>query len=170
VLPRSHDRFGFGKIWVLGFGFLGISLLWSVYDDFVPVLLQAGRPDFSKGAGVAGFGLGTGTTGFVMGLDNLAALFILPYVGGLSDRIRTRWGRRKPFILIGAPIAAIAFAAAPLTLGKPLGLFMASLFVTLLAMDLFRTPVVALMPDLTPPSLRSPANGIINLWGAWALS
>jgi MFS family permease len=165
VLPRSHDRFGFGKIWVLGFGFLGISLLWSVYDDFVPVLLQAGRPDFSKGAGVAGFGLGTGTTGFVMGLDNLAALFILPYVGGLSDRIRTRWGRRKPFILIGAPIAAIAFAAAPLTLGKPLGLFMASLFVTLLAMDLFRTPVVALMPDLTPPSLRSPANGIINFMG-----
>jgi Na+/melibiose symporter-like transporter len=157
--------FGFGKIFVLGFGFLGISLLWSVYDDFVPVLLQAGRPDFAKGAGITGFGLGIATTGLIMGLDNFAALFILPFVGGFSDRIHTRWGRRKPFIMIGAPIAAVAFALAPFTLGKPLALFMASLIVTLLAMDLFRTPVVALMPDLTPPNLRSQANGIINFMG-----
>ncbi len=162
---RSTPPFAFGRTFVIGFGFLGISLLWSVYNDFVPVLLQAGRPDFSKGAGVQGFALGTAATGLVMGLDNLAAIFILPYVGGISDRIHTRWGRRKPFIMIGAPIAAIAFALAPLTLGKPLALFMVSLLVTLLAMDIFRTPVVALMPDLTPPALRSQANGIINFMG-----
>lgn len=74
-------------------------------------------------------------------------------------------GRRKPFILVGAPIAALAFAAAPLALGKPLALFMAALVATLLAMDIFRIPVVALMPDLTPPPLRSQANGIINFMG-----
>lgn len=159
------QRFDFRKTFVIGFGFLGISLLWSVYNDFVPVLLQAGRPDFSKGAGVQGWGLGTTATGTVMGLDNLAALFILPYIGGVSDRVWTRIGRRKPFILIGAPIAAVAFALAPFALGKPLGFFMGALIVTLLAMDLFRTPVVALMPDLTPPVLRSQANGIINFMG-----
>jgi Na+/melibiose symporter-like transporter len=159
------EKFDFRKIWVLGFGFLGISLLWSVYNDFVPILLQAGRADFSKGAGVAGFAQGTGRTGLIMGLDNLAAIFILPYIGALSDRTRTRIGRRKPFVLIGAPIAAIAFACVPLMLGKPLPLFMAAIIVTLLAMDLFRTPVVALMPDLTPPALRSPSNGVINFMG-----
>ena len=153
----ERSSFDFRRIWVLGFGFLGISLLWQAYNDFVPVLLQAGRPDFPKGAGVQGFAQSISRTGFIMGLDNLAALFILPYVGSLSDRTRTRWGRRKPFIMIGAPVAALAFAAAPFTLGQPLGLFMATLIVTLLAMDLFRTPVVALMPDLTPPRLRSPA-------------
>jgi len=160
-----EGKFDFRKIWVLGFGFLGISLLWAVYNDFVPVLLQAGRPDFSKGAGVNGFGMGTTATGFIIGLDNLAAIFILPYVGGLSDRTWTRFGRRKPFIIIGAPVAAVAFAAVPLTLGHPVPLFMAAIIVTLLAMDLFRTPVVALMADLTPPALRSPANGVINLMG-----
>ncbi len=161
----NAPRFNFGKIFVLGFGFLGISLLWSIYDDFVPIFLQAGRPDFSKGAGVNGFGLGTTQTGFIMGLDNFAAVFILPFVGGFSDRLQTRIGRRKPFILVGAPIAAIAFALAPFALGKPLGLFIASLMITLLAMDIFRTPVVALMPDLTPPALRSQSNGIINFMG-----
>jgi len=157
--------FSYGKTFIIGFGFLGISLLWSVYNDFVPILLQAGRPDFSKGAGIEGFGLGIATTGLVMGLDNFAALFILPYIGGVSDRIFTKIGRRKPFILIGAPIAAVAFAAAPFLLGGPLWMFMAALIVTLLAMDIFRTPVVALMPDLTPRHLRSQANGIINFMG-----
>ncbi len=162
---RSASPFSFSKIWVLGFGFLGISLLWSIYDDFVTLLLQAGRPDFSKGVGVKGFGLSTSQTGLIMGLDNFAALFILPYIGGLSDRTRTAWGRRKPFIAVGAPIAAVAFAVAPLMLGRPIGFFMAALIITLLAMDIFRTPVVALMPDLTPLPYRSQSNGIINFMG-----
>jgi maltose/moltooligosaccharide transporter len=162
---RSDSPFSFTRIWVLGFGFLGISLLWAIYDDLVPIFLQAGRPDFSKGVGVDGFGLSASQTGLIMGLDNFAALFILPYIGGLSDRMRTRWGRRKPFIAVGAPIAAVAFAVAPLMLGKPIIFFMAALIITLLAMDIFRTPVVALMPDLTPLKFRSQSNGIINFMG-----
>jgi len=165
VAQAGRDGFAYYRIWVLGFGFLGVSLLWSVYNDFVPVLLQAGRADFSRGAGVGGFALPVATTGLVMGLDNLAAIFILPWIGAVSDRTRTRWGRRKPFIAVGAPLAALAFASIPFLLGQPLALFMAAVIGTLLAMDLFRTPVVALMPDLTPPRLRSPANGIINFMG-----
>jgi Na+/melibiose symporter-like transporter len=158
-------KFRYGMTWVLGFGLLGITLLWAIYNAYVPIFLQAGRSDFSAGAGVRGFGLGPGITGFIMTLDNLAGLLILPYIGALSDRTRTKWGRRRPFILGGAPIAAIAFAAIPYTLGLALPLFMAAILITLLAMDIFRTPVIALMPDLTPPTYRSPANGIINVMG-----
>ncbi|WP_026370075.1 MFS transporter [Kallotenue papyrolyticum] len=157
--------FSYRRTLILGFGFLGISLLWGIYNAYVPLLLQAGRPDFTKGAGLPGYGLGTTITGFIMTLDNLAALLILPYIGALSDRTHTRLGRRRPYILAGAPVAAMAFAAIPLLNGAPLPVFMAAIIVTLLAMDLFRTPVIALMPDITPSAKRSQANGAINLMG-----
>jgi len=157
--------FTYRRLLLLGFGFMGIQLLWSIFDAFVPILLQAGRDDYSARAGVDGYGLSPGVTGVVMSLDNLAALFILPYVGALSDRIRTRWGRRKPFIAAGAPVGALAFVAIPLALGAPLGVFMVAVIVMLLAMDVFRTPVVALMPDITPSPKRSLGNAMINLMG-----
>ena len=84
-------RVSYWRLVLLGFGFMGISLLWGIYNAYVPIFLQAGRPDFSTSAGVTGFGLSTTLTGFIMTLDNLAALFILPYVGAWSDRLRTSW-------------------------------------------------------------------------------
>lgn len=157
-------KFRAGPIWLLGVGMVGITLLWQIYNAYVPIFLQAGRPDFTRGAGVrGGFALDTATTGFIMTLDNIAALVILPWVGALSDRIRTRWGRRKPFIVIGAPVAALAFAVIPFTPGQPLAVFMSAIALMLLAMDLFRTPITALMADLTPPPQRSFANGILYL-------
>jgi MFS family permease len=157
--------FSYFRLILLGFGFMGVSLLWGIYNAYVPIFLQAGRPDYSTTAGVTGFALGTTLTGFIMTLDNLAALFILPYVGAWSDRIRTRWGRRKPFIAAGAPIALLSFVAIPGTLGGNLGWFMLAIFIMLFSMDLFRTPVIALMPDITPSPQRSQANGVINLMG-----
>ena len=136
--------FRYSGLLLLGFGFMGISLLWSIFDAFAPILLQAGRPDYSSRAGVDGYGLSPGVTGVVMSLDNMAALFILPYIGALSDRIRTPIGRRKPFILAGAPLGALAFVGIPLALGQPLWVFMATIIAMLLAMDVFRTPVVAI--------------------------
>ncbi len=159
------ERFSYWRTLILGFGFFGISVLWSIYNAQVPIFLQAGRADFTQADNLNGYGLETTTTGFIMSLDNIAALLILPYIGGLSDRTRTRLGRRKPYILAGAPIAALAFAAIPWLAGSPLPLFMGAVFLTLLAMDLFRTPVIALMPDLTPSRFRSQANGVINLMG-----
>ena len=158
-------RVSYTRLFLLGFGFMGISLLWGVYNAYVPIFLQAGRSDFSTSAGVTGFGLGTTLTGFIMTLDNLAALFILPYVGAWSDRLRTSWGRRKPFIAAGAPLAMISFMAIPHMLGDYLSLFMLTVCLMLLSMDLFRTPVIALMPDITPSPQRSQANGVINLMG-----
>jgi MFS family permease len=158
-------KISFARLILLGFGFLGISLLWGIYNAYVPIFLQAGRQDFSTSAGVSGFGLGTTLTGFIMTLDNLAALFILPYVGAWSDRLRTSWGRRKPFIAIGAPLAMVSFMTIPHALSGPLAIFMLMICLMLLSMDLFRTPVIALMPDITPSPKRSQANGVINLMG-----
>ena len=98
-----------------------------------------------------------------LALDNIAALFIQPPVGAWSDRLRTPIGRRMPFILVGAPIGALAFGLIPIAAALPL--FVACTCTLLLSMALWRTPVVALMPDITPSPFRSQANGIINFMG-----
>jgi maltose/moltooligosaccharide transporter len=144
-------KFNYGKIFLLGFGFFGVSVVWSVYNAFVPIFL-ANR-----------FDLAPAWIGFFMTLDNIAALFIQPPVGAWSDRLRTPIGRRMPFILVGAPISALAFGIIPVAAVLPL--FVACTSTLLLSMALWRTPVVALMPDITPSPKRSQANGIINFMG-----
>lgn len=153
------------KTFLIGFGFLGISIIWQLYNLFVPIFLQAGSPAFDAQNGLEtytvaagdtwaaiaeqhavsldellrinnarletpleadqkvtivpyrGFGLGAGAAGFIMTLDNIAALFILPLIGVWSDRTRTRIGRRYPYILAAAPVAAVAFALIPVAGG-----------------------------------------------------
>jgi maltose/moltooligosaccharide transporter len=144
-------KFSYGKIFLLGFGFFGVSVIWGVYNAFVPIFLA------NK------FGLEAAFIGFFMTLDNIAALFIQPPVGAWSDRLRTPIGRRLPFILVGAPITALAFGLIPLAAVLPL--FVACTSTLLLSAALWRTPVVALMPDITPSEKRSQANGIINFMG-----
>jgi maltose/moltooligosaccharide transporter len=144
-------RFNYGKIFLLGFGFFGVSVIWGVYNAFVPIFLA------NK------FNLAPAFIGFFMTLDNIAALFIQPPVGAWSDRLRTPLGRRLPFILVGAPITAIAFGLIPMAAILPL--FVACTSTLLLSAALWRTPVVALMPDITPSKNRSQANGIINFMG-----
>lgn len=144
-------KFNYGKIFLLGFGFFGVSVIWGIYNAFVPIFLDQR------------FGLEPALVGFFMTLDNIAALLIQPPVGAWSDRLRTPIGRRMPFILIGAPVGAIAFGLIPLQHVLPL--FVACTSTLLLSMAFWRTPVVALMPDITPSQYRSQANGIINFMG-----
>jgi Na+/melibiose symporter-like transporter len=144
-------KFNYGKIFLLGFGFFGVSVIWSVYNAFVPLFL-ANKFNFAPWL-----------IGFFMTLDNIAALFIQPPVGAWSDRLRTKIGRRMPFILIGAPVGAIAFGLIPIAAVPTL--FVACTSTLLLSMAFWRTPVVALMPDITPSQYRSQANGVINLMG-----
>jgi len=144
-------KFSYGKIFLLGFGFFGVSVIWGVYNAFVPIFLA------NK------FNLAPAIIGFFMTLDNIAALFIQPPVGAWSDRLRTPLGRRLPFILAGAPVTALAFGLIPFASVLPL--FVACTSTLLLSAALWRTPVVALMPDITPSEKRSQANGIINFMG-----
>lgn len=161
-------RLNYGRTVLLGSAFFGVQVLFAVYNAYVPILLQSGRADFVQADAVeGGFGLGVTLTGLIMTLDNLAALLILPYVGALSDATDSSMGKRKPYILLGAPIAALAFAAIPLLLGQPLWVFMLVIIVMILAIDIIRTPIIALMPDITPSPLRSQANGVINFMGGF---
>ncbi len=144
-------KLNYGKTFLLGFGFFGVSIIWGVYNAFVPVFLQQK------------FDLDIRWIGFFMTLDNIAALLIQPPIGAWSDRLRTPIGRRMPFILVGAPIGAVAFGIIPLAGVLPL--FVACTSTLLLSMAFWRTPVVALMPDITPSPVRSQANGVINFMG-----
>jgi len=151
-------KLDYKKTFLLGFGFFGVSVVWSVYNSFVPIFLRE-------------YALPWWLVGFVMTFDNIAGIIIQPYVGQLSDHTRTRFGRRMPYIMIGAPIAALTFALIPVLhtglphTGTTLGLMTAIIVIMNIGMAIFRTPVVALMPDITPSALRSKANGIINLMG-----
>lgn len=177
----TRPKLDFKKTLLIGFGFFGTSVMWKLYNDYVPIFLQAGNPLFETSTKAPGFGLGPGLTGFIMTLDNIVAFLLLPLIGLWSDRI---WapklgGRRKPFIVTLAPISILAFILIPVIvrlippalsgmtdqLRQPLAFFIIIVGIFITTMAGFRTPVISLMPDLTPSPLRSQANGIINLMG-----
>jgi Na+/melibiose symporter-like transporter len=142
------------KTLLLGFGFFGVSILWAIHDSYVPVFLGK---DFALDASIVGT---------ILTINTIIVFLIQPGIGSLSDRIRTPIGRRMPFILIFAPLAAIGFALLPVLVQPSLlWLFIVVLVLTIIALAMFRTPVIALMPDITPSQFRSQANGLINLMG-----
>lgn len=117
-----------------------------------------------------GFSLVPLFIGIIMTFDNIFGVIFQPTFGKLSDNCHSKLGKRRPFIVSCAPISAILFALIPIvalktsgTLQLPLTMITVILFV--FSMSLWRAPVVALMPDLTPPELRSEGNAIINLMG-----
>lgn len=147
---------------LVGFAFLSICAFWQMYDNLVPLILTNT------------FHLNETISGAIMAADNVMALFLLPLFGGLSDKCTSRLGRRRPFILFGTlaamclmlllPLFADSYHAAPG--GGKIALFICVLGLLLVAMGTYRSPAVALMPDITPKPLRSKANAIINLMGA----
>ena len=138
------------KTLFLSFGFFASSIAWSVYNSFVPQILE-------------GFIKSTTLIGFIMTIDNIFGVIFQPLFGTLSDKTRTRFGRRLPYIIVGLPVCAVAFTLIP-HMGS-LWSLMAVIIVFTFVMSAWRTPVVALMPDITPGPLRSQANGIVNLLG-----
>lgn len=140
---------------LIGLAFLSISAFWQMYDNIIPLILKNS------------FELGETVTGVIMAADNILALFLLPFFGLLSDRTDTRIGKRMPFIIAGTVLSATFLLILPAAdRGRNLTLFIIVLFLTLLSMGLYRSPSVALMPDLTPKPLRSKGNAVINLMGA----
>lgn len=141
---------------LIGFAFLSICAFWQFYDNEIPKILKYN------------FNLGETATGVVMALDNVLALFLLPFFGALSDKTDSKLGKRIPYILTGT-ILAVVFLFTLIVFAKPSGnlaFFIVVLLFLLLAMGIYRSPAVSLMPDLTPAPLRSSGNAIINLMGA----
>jgi maltose/moltooligosaccharide transporter len=164
-------RFTYGKTFIVGFGFLGISIIWPIFNQYIPIFLQAGNPEFERQlieAGrkipdVVGFGLAPSLALFIMTWDNLINVFVQPWVGAKSDRTWNRFGRRKPWIMLGMPFALLGFLLIPFA-QSALALA-AFILITNFGMALFRSPTVAWLGDLFEPDDRSKANGIINLMG-----
>ncbi len=165
---------------LVGFAFFLICLFWQAYDTIIPKMLT------DK------FGMSQSLSGAVMALDNVLAVVLLPIFGAISDKHTSKLGRRTPFVLVGTVVAAVAFVglsfidnlqlaaiesgsvtvtaqeAWKITVENPVTIifFMAVLLVVLVSMATFRSPAVALMPDVTPKPLRSKGNAVINLMGA----
>ena len=140
---------------LIGLAFLSIYAFWQMYDSIIPLILQNT------------FGIGETLTGAIMAADNVLAIFLLPLFGALSDKTDIRFGRRMPFIVTGTVLAVIFLMLLPIADRQVnVVLFIVSLFALLVSMGLYRSPAVALMPDLTPNKLRSKGNAIINLMGA----
>ena len=139
---------------LVGFAFFLISAFWQAYDAIVPKILTNL------------FDMDQASSGFIMSLDNILAVFLLPIFGSISDKINTPFGKRTPFIFFGTICAVIAFIGLGfISSPKLLWLFIIVLLLTLLSMATFRSPAVALMPDVTIKPLRSKGNAIINLMG-----
>ena len=147
---------------LVGLAFLSICSFWQMYDNVVPLILTKT------------FHLHETFSGAIMAADNVLALFLLPFFGTLSDRTETKMGKRTPYILGGTLAAVILLNILPLidnsyyaaaSTGKMIA-FIVVLGLLLISMGTYRSPAVALMPDVTPKPLRSRANAIINLMGA----
>jgi len=148
-------KLNYKRTFLVGLAFLSISAFWQVYDGIVPLILKHT------------FNVNDAVSGGIMALDNVLALVLLPVFGALSDKVKSPLGRRTPFILFGTIAAVISMMMIPWSNQlRSLPFFVIALFATLLSMSTYRSPAVALMPDVTPKPLRSKANAVINLMGA----
>ena len=155
-------KLNYKRTFLVGLAFLSICAFWQLYDNVIPLFLTNT------------FHLNETLAGAIMAVDNLLALFMLPFFGSLSDHRDTRIGKRMPFILFGTGCAVILMNLLPILDNSyyakassfKLVSFVIVLGLLLVAMGIYRSPAVALMPDVTPKPLRSMANAIINLMGA----
>ena len=139
----------------VGMAFMTISAFWQLYDFAVPLMLYKE------------FKIPDTYSGVIMSLDNVLALFLLPFFGSLSDKTQTKFGKRMPYITVGTIAVAMGMLLLPYSVVKDnVILLVVSLAVVLIFMSVYRSPAVALMPDVTMKPLRSKGNAVINLMGA----
>ncbi len=150
-----NPKLNYKRTFLVGLAFLSICAFWQLYDNVVPKVLMNT------------YHIPDSVAGYIMALDNVLAVFLLPIFGMLSDKCSFRLGRRTPFIIVGTALAVcLMIVLSAVIKGGTFAAFMVVLALLLIAMGLYRSPAVALMPDVTPKPLRSKANAVINLMGA----
>ena len=143
------------KTLLVGIAFMTISAFWNLYDFAIPLML---KQDFR---------IPDTLSGIIMSLDNVLSLFMLPLFGAISDKTMTKYGKRMPFIFVGTLAVAFGMLFLPYaTHNHKIVLFIIVLAIVLIFMAVYRSPAVALMPDVTIKPLRSKGNAVINLMGA----
>ena len=147
-------------------GFLGLQFAWQMR-----IILSAPVTE------------SLGASPFLYGLIWLAGPFtgmvVQPLIGAISDNTKSRFGRRRPYLFMGALIAAIALWAFPNSsdiagflghiFGFPipiwLGLFIAAIMIWVIdaCINIAQGPYRALIPDVVPQEQHSVANSYISL-------
>ena len=127
-----------------------IGAVAPLYDSYVPPLLQRHLGSSSL-------------IGAAMGIDNVLALCLVPFIGSLSDATRTRLGRRVPFLLVALPFTAIALAAIPYADRYGLAALLLAMIVVDIALAVWRAPFLALLAELVPSVHRPRTEGILGV-------
>ena len=127
-----------------------IGAVAPLYDSYVPPLLQRHLSSSSM-------------IGAAMGIDNVLALCLVPFIGVLSDSTRTRLGRRVPFLLAALPLTALALAAIPWADARGLFALLLAMIVVDIALAVWRAPFIALLADLIPSVHRPKTEGILGV-------
>ena len=146
----------YGRTILLSFAFAIVLLVWYYFNVKVPRLLYKffAEEDLTVGA--------------IMAMDNIIAVIIQPYFGKLSDKSKSRFGRRMPFIVIGTLLSALLFFFFPYM--KVVWGLIGIIFLFDLSMAIFRSASIAIVPDNTPREKHAQASGlqqfIANLGGA----
>jgi len=149
-------KLNYKRTFLIGLVFFSITMMSSLHDSLTPKILYS-------------FGVGETLIGTIMAADNILAIVLMPTFGYLSDRLNSKYGKRKPFCLIGSLFAAVFLIMLPVSDNKRnLLMFIVCLFFFLLSLATYRSPGVSVMSDVTPKPLRSKANGVINLMGTLA--
>lgn len=189
---EKNGKLHVGHTILTGCAFLASSIAWAIYDPYITKILNRlleesvfitslsqklneafpVLAEFAKTQGQDVNAVGGGITlvplfiGIIMTFDNIFGVIFQPTFGKLSDRCRSKLGKRRPFVVFGAPVSAALFAIIPwIALTNSLPATMICIILFVFSMSLWRAPAVALMPALTPPHLRSEGNAIINLMG-----
>lgn len=151
-------------LWAIAVAFGAITMMWTTYNEYVPDFLQTI------------FGTPALLITLLLTLDNLLGFFLEPLVGLLSDRTRTAWGKRLPWLMAALPVGVIAMALIPIPIqalapdaGKAIrdqafSPFAIAVMGMMAAMAITRTPTTTLMPDLIAPPHRAVAHGLIQMW------
>ena len=160
-MEKKQLKLNYKNTFLIGLAFFAILMLWQVYNTYCPLILEELLANRYEDANKL-----TYVIGIIMAMDNLAALILMPIFGVLSDKTKTKKGKRMPYILIGMLASALLFPLiATFYLLNSLMDVILLMMLVLIIMQGYRSPAVALMPDITPKPLRSKANGIINLVG-----
>ncbi len=169
--PVSGEKLNYGRTILIGFGFMGAMLMWSVYNSYVPVIFRAKLTELTGGgASLPGFVSIALIVNAIMTIDNIFGVIFQPFFGKKSDRTRSKWGKRMPYIIACLPVCAVLFALIPVAAIVKSTVLSIILMMTVIiffnfTMSVWRSPVVSLMPDFTPSSLQSDANAVINIMG-----
>ena len=155
ALPE-RKKLHYGKTALIGFGFMAVQIAWIIYNNFVPLILRGNS--IIKGLSWAETAIGA-----IMVFDNIFGLICQPLFGRLSDRTHTRFGKRTPYLMVGIPLCALLFILIPRI--QVLGVLMLDIIAFNFIMSVWRSPVVAMMPDFMPSELRGEGNAVINIMG-----